>query len=383
MSELSASSVMQQVISGVLYLHSHKILHRDISLSNLLLTQSMHVKISDFGLATQLNPSSPDVHRTLCGTPNYISPEVASRSSHGLPADVWSLGCMLYTLLVGRPPFETNGVKSTLTQVVMGSFQVPDHLSGEARDLIYRMLDKNPVTRIGLEEVAEHPFLKRFEGVPMDREDSGFSSGKLRASRSDFEPVVGSGSLYRQLSGLEVPSPAPLLASRSDFGPASLARDRDKALGPGVPPLTTERLQPTRHKTKNAILTILGSGEVVLEFTRFKPRLQEDRVLDVLRITSDGLRIVYYQPNPPKGLPAKSQPIEIPQTGVDLIFSYESLPREHWKKYLYAARFVEMVKAKTPKVTFYSEMGKCQLMESMEDFEVSFWECYIFCYNLP
>ena len=82
-----------------------------------------HIKIADFGLATQL--SRPDEkHMTMCGTPNYISPEVATRSSHGLEADVWGLGCLLYTLLVGRPPFDTDAVKSTLTRVVMADYKV-------------------------------------------------------------------------------------------------------------------------------------------------------------------------------------------------------------------------------------------------------------------
>lgn len=97
----------------------------------------------------------------MCGTPNFISPEVASRSSHGLEADVWGLGCLLYTLLVGRPPFETAGVKSTLTRVVMDDYRLPSYLSPEAKDLINCLLQKNPKDRIGLEQILEHPFIKR------------------------------------------------------------------------------------------------------------------------------------------------------------------------------------------------------------------------------
>lgn len=65
-----------------------------------------------------------ETHVTMCGTPNYISPEVATRSCHGLQVDVWGLGVMLYTLLVGRPPFDTSAVKSTLTKVVMSDYEV-------------------------------------------------------------------------------------------------------------------------------------------------------------------------------------------------------------------------------------------------------------------
>lgn len=80
-------------------------------------------KIADFGLATQLMTPN-ETHVTMCGTPNYISPEVATRSCHGLQVDVWGLGVMLYTLLVGKPPFDTSAVKSTLTKVVMSDYEV-------------------------------------------------------------------------------------------------------------------------------------------------------------------------------------------------------------------------------------------------------------------
>lgn len=122
MNEVEAATVLKQVVDGLLYLHSHRIVHRDISLSNLLLTQDLKVKIADFGLATLDQPG--EKHMTLCGTPNYISPEVASRASHGLAVDVWGLGCLLYTLLVGKPPFDTDAVKSTLARVVKVDFTV-------------------------------------------------------------------------------------------------------------------------------------------------------------------------------------------------------------------------------------------------------------------
>ncbi|XP_040175167.1 serine/threonine-protein kinase PLK4-like isoform X1 [Anopheles arabiensis] len=161
-SEFEAAMILRKVVDGLFYLHSHRILHRDISLSNLLLTKEMNIKIADFGLATQLHRSD-EKHLTLCGTPNYISPEVASRASHGLPADVWGLGCMLYTLLVGKPPFDTNGVKSTLARVVLSNFVLPVHLSSDVSDLIERLLRKNPAERIKLEEVLSHPFLSRYD----------------------------------------------------------------------------------------------------------------------------------------------------------------------------------------------------------------------------
>lgn len=70
---LAARTFMQQIVSGMKYLHTHGILHRDLSLTNLLLTSDLHVKIADFGLATKLSEPG-EQHFTLCGTPNYISP---------------------------------------------------------------------------------------------------------------------------------------------------------------------------------------------------------------------------------------------------------------------------------------------------------------------
>jgi serine/threonine protein kinase len=151
---------LKQVVDGMIYLHSYGILHRDLTLSNLLLTKEMNVKIADFGLATQLN--IPDEkHFTMCGTPNFISPEIASRNAHGLEADVWSLGCMMYTFLTGRPPFDTDGIRNTLNKVVHAEYEMPAYISLEAQDLISCLLKKNPLDRIPLNKVLEHPFMTK------------------------------------------------------------------------------------------------------------------------------------------------------------------------------------------------------------------------------
>lgn len=149
---------MHQIMKGMLYLHTHGILHRDLTLSNLLLTSNMNIKIADFGLATQLKLPN-EKHFTMCGTPNYISPEVATRSAHGLESDVWSLGCMFYAFLMGRPPFDTDTVKHTLSKVVLGDYEMPTHVSLEAQDLIHQLLQKDPALRPSLSAVLDHPFM--------------------------------------------------------------------------------------------------------------------------------------------------------------------------------------------------------------------------------
>ncbi|KAM3871376.1 serine/threonine-protein kinase PLK4 [Diretmus argenteus] len=157
-SEDEARHFMHQIVKGMLYLHTHGIMHRDLTLSNLLLTSNMNIKIADFGLATQLKLPN-EKHFTMCGTPNYISPEVATRSPHGLESDVWSLGCMFYAFLLGRPPFDTDTVKHTLSKVVLGEYEMPSHVSLEAQNLICQLLQKDPNQRPSLSAVLDHPFM--------------------------------------------------------------------------------------------------------------------------------------------------------------------------------------------------------------------------------
>ena len=78
----------------------------------------------------------------------FVDREVAMRSPHGLETDVWSLGCMLYTMLVGQPPFDTSAVRSTLNRVIQAEFHLPSDLSPEAKDLIQCLLRKNPKQRL-------------------------------------------------------------------------------------------------------------------------------------------------------------------------------------------------------------------------------------------
>lgn len=158
LTEAEARKIFRQVVEGLLYLHSYMILHRDLSLSNILLTKTMDAKIADFGLSIQLK-AEDEKHYTMCGTPNFIAPEIAVKGPHGLECDVWSLGCMLYTLLVGQPPFDTDDVMNTLDRVVCDSFKLPCDLSPEAQDLISSLLIKSPTERLKLSEILSHPFM--------------------------------------------------------------------------------------------------------------------------------------------------------------------------------------------------------------------------------
>lgn len=99
--------------------------------------------------------------RTICGTPNYIAPEVlSSRIGHSYEVDLWSIGVILYTMLVGRPPFETSNVKTTYKRIRMNFYTFPDHItiSKEAKDLVQNLLKKEPEWRLSLDQVMSHDF---------------------------------------------------------------------------------------------------------------------------------------------------------------------------------------------------------------------------------
>lgn len=105
-----------EILEGVKYLHDNRIIHRDLKLGNLFLNDMLNVKIGDFGLATRIDFDG-ERKKTLCGTPNYIAPEILNKKGHSFEVDIWSIGCVMYTLLVGQPPFETKSLKDTYSKI--------------------------------------------------------------------------------------------------------------------------------------------------------------------------------------------------------------------------------------------------------------------------
>ncbi|MCI4380661.1 hypothetical protein PGIGA_G00242560 [Pangasianodon gigas] len=149
---------LKQTVSALKYLHDQEILHRDLKLGNLFVSDSMELKVGDFGLAAKLEPVT-NRRKTICGTPNYLSPEVLNKQGHGWESDVWALGCVMYTLLQGKPPFETNNLKETYRCIKEARYSLPSSLSLPARQLIASMLSRDPADRPRLDEIAQHEFL--------------------------------------------------------------------------------------------------------------------------------------------------------------------------------------------------------------------------------
>ena len=157
-SEPEVRYIVKQIALACDYLHNNKIVHRDLKLGNLFLNEEMDVKVGDFGLATKI--SNESVRKlTLCGTPNYIAPEVLMKTGHSFEVDVWSLGCIVYTLVVGKPPFETDDLKNTYKKIRTNEYTIPEFVPIETKVFIDKMLRLNPKERPSMNEILKDSFL--------------------------------------------------------------------------------------------------------------------------------------------------------------------------------------------------------------------------------
>ncbi|XP_043650764.1 serine/threonine-protein kinase polo [Drosophila teissieri] len=163
--EFECRYYIYQIIQGVKYLHDNRIIHRDLKLGNLFLNDLLHVKIGDFGLATRIEYDG-ERKKTLCGTPNYIAPEILTKKGHSFEVDIWSIGCVMYTLLVGQPPFETKTLKDTYSKIKKCEYRVPSYLRKPAADMVIAMLQPNPESRPAIGQLLNFEFLKGSK-VPM------------------------------------------------------------------------------------------------------------------------------------------------------------------------------------------------------------------------
>ncbi|XP_032390372.1 serine/threonine-protein kinase 36 isoform X3 [Etheostoma spectabile] len=156
--ESQVQEIACQLVSALYYLHSHRILHRDMKPQNILLGKSGVVKLCDFGFARAMSVSTL-VLTSIKGTPLYMSPELVEEKPYDHTADLWSLGCILYELHTGAPPFYTNSIFHLVQLIVRDPVKWPDTMSDTCTSFLKGLLTKDPQKRLSWPDLLHHPFV--------------------------------------------------------------------------------------------------------------------------------------------------------------------------------------------------------------------------------
>eukprot|EP00826_Nyctotherus_ovalis_P026843 TRINITY_DN2093_c0_g1_i1.p1 TRINITY_DN2093_c0_g1~~TRINITY_DN2093_c0_g1_i1.p1 ORF type:complete len:720 (-),score=227.83 TRINITY_DN2093_c0_g1_i1:141-2300(-) len=153
-----AKRILKELVTGLGYCHSRGVLHRDIKLENILFNHVGELKICDFGVSRSIARGERIMER--CGTPAYIAPEIVKGEGYqDFAADIWSAGVVLYSILYGTLPFKANNINDLNRLILRGKYKVKEDLSDNAKDLVKRMLKRNPGKRITIPEILGHKWM--------------------------------------------------------------------------------------------------------------------------------------------------------------------------------------------------------------------------------
>ena len=166
LSVLEARFFAAEVTSVFTYLHSQGIAYRDLKPENVLISKSGHIKLTDLGCSKRLK--SGERTFTICGTPQFLAPEIIMRSGHSFAVDWWTLGIFLHELLTGVSPFASESTYETYSNIISHAYVPPKEVDEVTQELLVGLLDKDPDSRLVGEKVCSHCF---FAGVDWDNVD--------------------------------------------------------------------------------------------------------------------------------------------------------------------------------------------------------------------
>ncbi|KAG0055831.1 hypothetical protein BGZ83_007264 [Gryganskiella cystojenkinii] len=234
--ERDACRLFAQLMSGVHYLHSKHIVHRDLKLENLLLDRNRNIIITDFGFANQFDSSSKDLMSTSCGSPCYAAPELVISDGLyvGSGVDIWSCGVILYAMLAGYLPFDDDpsnpdgdNINQLYNYILATTLVFPDYISSDARDLLRIMLVPDPTKRSNMRKIMAHKWLRPY--APM-----------FQYTIEDMEAQA-----MARLQGTIWIPPRRTILSDTATGPYSPSEHTQSRPGPPRP--TAEEVMPRRH----------------------------------------------------------------------------------------------------------------------------------------
>jgi len=436
LSEPEASRIVSQIVDGILFFQKNNLVHRDFKLQNILLDKEKNIKIADFGLATELQ-SKNDKMKTFCGTPNYLPPEVIARRGYSAKCDIWSLGILLYHLLVGRPPFESGETsKETMKFIQQNEIHYPELMSEYAKDIIRRTLAKDERDRITIGELNDHPFLgahrtasslesnhksqlSDFQSNSQYKQQQLYPTPQSTPSRSYKEPEqrrLRCPSLERLPSGEIMPPPIANISNGSNstnhkstgysssmsgdnhtspkykaqLSPrlfpkpnlhvrsrstgsmrrrsSSLTNSRPMTVASDetVPEISVRRLVPTKVKTKKTVCSIRPDEKAYVEQLD-----NHSNIKYCLEVDCRTQSAVYYTPRDFQGrpLPLGTVPYPPREDYAPEHYYYPAIPKKVLKMWQHLFKFVELVKAKTPKIKIFTDRGQA-IMTETGDFEL-------------
>lgn len=211
-----------EILCGLDYLHKRGIVYRDLKPENIILDAEGHVRITDFGLSKE--GVEGDSIKSICGTPEYLAPEILRKQRYGRAVDWWSLGTLLYEMICGLPPFYDRNRQTMYRKILHADLDPPPHMSAEAVDLCSRMLVRDPTKRLGYnggDELKKHPFFAEYDWEALE----------AKAVRPPWVPFVVGAEDTSNISADFTKEPAGVTPSPAGHG--AVLRD---AVGGGTPP---------------------------------------------------------------------------------------------------------------------------------------------------
>jgi len=161
-----------QILEGLRYVHAHRIIHRDLKTSNIFLKGPAPFRclIGDFGISRVLEGTLSSAH-TVIGTPYYLSPEVCKREAYTTKSDMWSLGAVLYEMVMLKMAFKCSSLLSLVSRIIHEAYEPVDskHFSPEISSLISRLLKKNPEERPSAADIVKEPYISQFADDNTDK----------------------------------------------------------------------------------------------------------------------------------------------------------------------------------------------------------------------